>query len=140
MEGEPVGMNKARVAHFLSQFGQWASEQSHVQGVALVRSHARGMATDASDVDLVVLADDPERYLQDRSWVQTFGTVVSQDTEHYGNVVSLRVHYEGQLEVEFGLTDAHWATVPLDPGTREVISGGMKVLFERGALLSRHLS
>ena len=102
-------------------------------------SHARGTATDASDVDLVVLADDPRLYLQDRSWVQTFGDVVSQDTEHYGNVVSLRVHYVGQLEVEFGLTDVNWAAVPLDPGTREVMSGGMRVLFERGPLLSKHV-
>jgi predicted nucleotidyltransferase len=91
-------MNKARVDQFLSQFSQWASEQSHVQGVALVGSHARGTGTGASDLDLVVLADDPRLYLQDRSWVQTFGNVVSQNTEHYGNLVSLRVHYEASLK------------------------------------------
>ena len=77
--------------------------------------------------------------LQDRSWIHTFGRVVSQDTEHYGNLVSLRVHYEGGLEVEFGLTDPNWAAVPLDPGPSEVISAGMKVLFERGPILSRHV-
>lgn len=103
-------------------------------------SHARGTATVALDVDLVVVADDPQLYLPDRSWVQTFENVVAQDTEHYGNLLSLRVHYEGQLEVEFGLTGVHWAAVPLDPGAREVVSAGMKVFFERGRLLSRHLS
>ena len=132
-------MSKAHVAHFLSQFSRWAAEQSQIQGAALVGSYARGTATNASDVDVVVLAADPQQYLQDRSWVQTFGRVVSQGIEHYGNLVSLRVHYEDQLEVEFGLTDANWAGVPLDPGTSEVISAGMKVLFERGAVLSRHV-
>ena len=127
------------MAEFLSQFSQWASEQNQVHAVALVGSHARGTATEASDVDLVVLADDPGVYLQDRSWVQAFGSVARQDIEHYGNVVSIRVHYEGQLEVEFGLTDVSWAAVPLDPGSRDVIAGGMQVLFERGPLLSRHV-
>jgi len=132
-------MNEARVARFLSQFSRWASEQSQVQGVALVGSHARGTATEASDVDLVLLADDPQLYLQDQSWVRTFGHVVGQDVEQYGNVVSLRVHYEGLFEVEFGLTSTVWAAVPLDPGTREVMAAGVKVLFERGPLLSRHV-
>ena len=131
-------MNEARVAHFLSQVRRWASEQRQVQGVALVGSHARGTATEASDVDLVVLVDDPQLYLEDQEWVRTFGHVVGQHVEEYGHVVSLRVHYEGQLEVEFGLTSVDWAAVPLDPGTREAIAAGMKVLFERGPLLSRH--
>ena len=66
------------------------------------------------------------------------GYIDGQNVEQYGHVVSLRVHYEGQLEVEFGLTTADWAARPLDPGTRRVMAAGMKVLFERGALLSRH--
>jgi DNA polymerase/3'-5' exonuclease PolX len=132
-------MSNVHVAQFLSQFSRWASEQIQIHGVALVGSYARGTATNASDVDLVLLAEDPQQYLQDRSWIHTFGRVVSQDTEHYGNLVSLRVHYEGGLEVEFGLTDPNWAAVPLDPGTSEVISAGMKVLFERGPVLSRHV-
>jgi len=105
-----------------------------------VGSHARGTATDASDVDLVVLANDPQRYLQDRSWVETLGEVVRQDVEQYGNVVSLRVHSQDQFEVEFGLTYPHWAAGPLDPGTQEVVAAGMKVLFERGPLLSGMLA
>ena len=62
--------------------------------------------------------------MRDRRWVETFGSVIRQDTEHYGKVVSLRVHYASQLEVEFGLTDPSWAAVPLE------------VLFERDSLMS----
>jgi len=131
-------MTKARVERFLVQFGRWASEQSRIQGVALVGSHARGTATERSDVDLVVLADQPGLYLRDRAWTQAFGAVIHEQVENYGNVTSLRVHYEDQLEVEFGLTDETWAAVPLDPDTRGVLSGGMKVLFERWPLLTRH--
>jgi hypothetical protein len=106
--------------------------------VLLVGSHARETATDTSDVDVVMVADDPQSYLQDRRWVETFGKVVSQNLENYGKVDSLRIHYERQLEVEFGLTDESWAAFPLDAGTQEVIAGGVKVLFDRGNVL-RHV-
>jgi hypothetical protein len=32
----------------------------------------------------------------------------------------------------YGRTTSDWAATPLDAGTREVIIGGMIVLFERG--------
>jgi hypothetical protein len=38
----------------------------------------------------------------------------------------------------YGMTTPDWAASPLDAGTREVIRGGMIVLFERGDLLTRH--
>ena len=104
--------------------------------MALVGSYARGTATEASDVDLVVLANEPALYLQERAWTHLFGNVVNQQVEEYGKVTSLRVQYADGLEVEYGLTDASWATAPVDQGTREVVSAGMKVLFERTPLLS----
>jgi len=36
-----------------------------------------------------------------------------------------------------GMTTPDWAAIPLDAGTRQVISDGMIVLFERGNVLSR---
>ena len=59
--------------------------------------------------------------------------------EDYVNLTSLRVHYQDSLEVEFGFTTVRWADVPIDAGTWDVISGGMRVLFERGSILSRLL-
>jgi hypothetical protein len=59
--------------------------------------------------------------------------------ENYGNVISVRVRYQDGVEVEFGFTTVQWADVPVDPGTRDVISGGMRVLVERGLILSRLL-
>lgn len=110
-----------------------------IEAVALVGSYARGAPTATSDVDLVLLVDHPESYLRDRRWPQLFGVVVADRIEDYGGVTSLRVWYEDRLEVEYGLTDRTWADMPLDAGTRRVISGGMRVLFEREPLLSRHL-
>jgi hypothetical protein len=36
----------------------------------------------------------------------------------------------------YGMTTPDWTATPLDAGTREVILGGIIVLFERGKLLS----
>jgi hypothetical protein len=72
--------------------------------------------------------------------VQRFGTVEKQQIEDYGNLTSLRVWYREGLEIEYGLTDERWAAIPLDEGTRRVMAGGIRVLFERGDMLSRHLA
>jgi hypothetical protein len=46
--------------------------------------------------------------------------------------LSLRGYYEEGLEVEFGFATTSWAAAPLDAGTRDVIAGGIMVLFDRG--------
>ena len=127
------------VTRFLRLFREWAAAQPDIQAAALVGSHARGSAGPTSDIDLLILADEPERFLTDTTWTETFGTPAAVSREHYGNLMSFRVHYQDAVEVEFGFTTVRWAEVPVDPGTRDVISGGMRVLVERGPILSRLL-
>jgi len=123
---------------FLDVFIAWASDRSDVQAIALVGSYARGEARDDSDIDLVLLTDEPQKYLDDIQWTERFGSVEKHQTEDYGKLISIRVWYQNGTEVEYGITTPDWAAVPLDAGTREVILGSMIVLFERGILLSRH--
>jgi hypothetical protein len=87
----------------------------------------------------VIIADEPERFLTDATWTETFGIPAALSREDYGNLISIRVHYQDAVEVEFGFTTVRWAEVPVDPGTRDVISGGMRVLVERRPILSRLL-
>jgi predicted nucleotidyltransferase len=125
-----------QVHNFIRDFTRWTATQPDIQAVALVGSYAREAATATSDIDLVVLADEPDRFLQDTAWVEQFGTVISRKSKDYGKVISLRVEYAALPEVEFGLTTPDWAAAPLDEGTQKVISNGMQVLFERETLLS----
>jgi predicted nucleotidyltransferase len=127
------------ITNLLNAFAIWASTQPDILAVALVGSYAREAATEASDIDLVVLVDDPHRYLENTGWVKRFGPVEKQRVEDYGTVTSLRVWYEGGPEVEYGLTTRDWIELPLDEGTKSVIRDGMRVLWEREALLSPHL-
>lgn len=127
-----------RIALFLADFVQWASAQPDILAVALVGSHARNAASATSDIDLVVIARRPEQYLRQTAWIHRFGPVQRQQVESYGRLTSLRVWYGDEREVEYGLTDERWVALPLDDGTRQVIAGGLRVLFERGPILSRH--
>lgn len=129
-------MSEPDVAAFLQSFARWASQRSDLRAVALVGSHARNAATEGSDVDLVIVARDPDAYLRERAWLDPFGRVQRVQVEHYEKVTSLRVTYEGGLEVEYGLTDESWAASPLDATTRSVLSGGMCILWEADGLLS----
>ena len=50
-------------------------------------------------------------------------------------MTSIRVHYTSGIEAEFGIATGSWASIPLDPGTRRVISDGMQVLHDPDRLL-----
>ena len=125
---------------FIRHFTRWASEQSDILAVALVGSYARGSAREDSDVDLVVISEVPQKYLTHTVWAESFGVIAKEQIEDYGMLISLRIWYEDGLEIEYGFTTPAWAATPLDAGTKEVIKGGIKILFERTALLSPHIT
>ena len=115
---------------FLDKFTSWTSAQPDIEAVALVGSYARNDANEESDVDLIILTNQPERYLTDPSWASTFGEVRKSSVESWGRVQSLRTFYERGLEVEYSFALPEWADVPVDPGTNRVVSDGMKILFD----------
>lgn len=119
-----------------SAVARWARARSDVMALALVGSHARGSAKPTSDVDFVIIAAHPQRYLDDTCWTATFGVAAGQALEDWGKVQSLRVWYAGGPEVEFGFTTSEWVAYPMDAGTRRVIAEGIKILFDREAWLA----
>jgi len=115
----------------------WAAHQPTIAAVALVGSHARGEARPDSDIDIVLLCEEPHTFLVDTSWIHSFGAVERCHTEDWGMVTSLRVYYTEGLEVEFGMTTLAWAAVPADSGTRHVVAQGMCILWDREGVLAR---
>jgi predicted nucleotidyltransferase len=123
----------------LASVAHWARRQPDVQGVLLVGSHARRQARPDSDIDLVIIADDPAPYLQNTGWLSTFGQVERQSLEDWGRVQSIRTFYSGDLEVEFGLTSAAWLAEPIDSGTLDVLLDGVALLYDRQGWIRRRL-
>ena len=128
------------IQSFINAFVLWASAQPDIYAVGLVGSYALNAAKDDSDIDLVILAEQPRKYLEDIIWAEQFGEIEKYQVEEYGKLTSLRVWYHSGHEVEYGLTTLDWAAQPLDVGTEQVISDGMLVLCERKPLLSLHLA
>ena|ERR1700687_2296696 len=122
---------------FLFAVERWARAQADIEGVGLVGSHARGAATEQSDVDLIILTTKRERYFLDQTWVSLFGDTGRSQVEEWGKLKSLRIHYMNGLEVEYGFSTPEWANSPLDEGTLRVVSDGIKVLYDPNGLLSR---
>jgi predicted nucleotidyltransferase len=127
------------IEDLLDAVTQWARTDSRVLGLALVGSHARNEAGPDSDVDLVVLSDVSHELLSYTSWAEAFGIVTSVKHEEYGRVTSVRVRYAWGFEVEFGIAPVDWASVPVDPGTRRVMTDGARVLYDCGGHLARAL-
>jgi predicted nucleotidyltransferase len=125
------------VSDMLDRVRDWAAHQPTIAAVALVGSHARGAARPDSDIDLVLLCEEPHAFLAETSWIHRFGEVRTCHMEDWGMVTSLRVYYTEGLEVEFGMTTLAWATVPVDPGTQHVVAQGMRILWDREGLLGR---
>jgi predicted nucleotidyltransferase len=92
------------IRDFLDSFVAWASNRTDVQAIAVVGSYARGAAKDDSDIDLVILTDQPQRYLDDIQWTEHFGIIEKHQIEDYGKLTSVRVWYQNGLEVEYGIT------------------------------------
>ena len=64
-----------QIQDFIRAFSSWASTQPDIQAVALVGSYAREAATESSDIDLVMLVNDPDRFIQDTDWLKQFGSI-----------------------------------------------------------------
>ena len=131
----PAWMEK-QVQDLLHKVTRWAEAQPEILGLALVGSQARNEAQADSDIDFILLATEPHKFIDDSKWLKNFGSVKSHTLEDWGLVTSLRVFYHEGLEVEYGLTSREWASEPIDEGTRRVILNGMQILLDKTGLLT----
>lgn len=123
----------------------WATAQPNIRAVALVGSHARGTARPDSDIDLMLLATDPESFRADATWVvqiywYAIGTCPQKwQDEEYGKAWSRRVWLaDCRWPVELTFASLNWANLgPLDAGTRQVISDGCRILHDPARSASR---
>ncbi len=123
----------------INAVSQWAAQDDRIIAVALVGSHARNEARADSDIDLVLICENPDALLQDVSWAQEFGEARVGDIEDYGLVRSVRAFYAHGPEVEFGLTSKEWVTSPIDEETAKVMLAGLRTLYDAGRLFETAL-
>ena len=138
-------MPDPQVDHILQVVLAWATEQPRIRAVALVGSHARETARPDSDIDLLLLATDPDNFRLDTMWVEQINwhsidtRLQNWQDEDYGAAWSRRVWLDPHSrEIELAFVGLGWASAnPIDGGTRLVISGGCRVLHDPDAFLVR---
>lgn len=111
----------------------WADGQRDITGLAVVGSWARREPRMDSDLDLVVLTADKQRYVTDDRWVM--GAVGQQAelvrTQAWGPLTERRVALQSGFEIEFGFVAPTWAsTQPLDAATANVVRDGCLPLHD----------
>ena len=124
-----------RVESLLREVGAWAAAREDVRAAFLLGSHARteAPADEWSDVDVVLLADDPVRLVEDPSWLATFGepelTFVEQTA--VGGERERRVLYADGTEVDFAVFPASVAAaLAADPGGAAAVARGYRILHD----------
>lgn len=126
---------RRRAAHaVIGDIANWAAAHDEVFAVAVVGSYAREAERMASDVDITILANDPDG-LSDAAWFR----VLRPDARlirsmNWGPVRERRMRLPSGLQVELNLAPASWAAVPLDAGTRRVLRDGHQIVYDTGIL------
>jgi hypothetical protein len=137
------GLTPERVAEFetvLRRVQAWVGAHPDIHAIALAGSWAAGRARMDSDVDLVVLCDDPDRFEHAVDWVSQAvpGSGRVTRTAWWGPLLERRIALASGLEVEFGFVTDAWAAVdPIDHGTARVVRDGFHVLYDPSGLLGR---
>ena len=118
----------------------WAASRRLVCAVAVVGSWSRGDADMESDVDIVILSDDPGLLIQTDGWWSFLADAEPICTRVWGIVVERRFGLASGLEIELDVAPRTWARIPLDEGTRTVLSNGARPLFDPEGLLQRAIA
>lgn len=116
---------------FISELKEYAGNASHIESIIIVGSYARGTNKENSDLDVVIITSDKSGMIANQDYTQNFGEVNKQQTEYYGACTSVRAWYRDGKEVEFGIVEPSWISMPLDSGTYKVLSDGYKIIIDK---------
>ncbi|MFU8874585.1 nucleotidyltransferase domain-containing protein [Micromonospora sp. SL4-19] len=129
-----TGERAQEVRSVVAMVTGWAAEREDARGVVVVGSWARGAARMDSDVDIVILTDNP-RHAEPDVWTGLLGGEVVR-LDDWGPLREVRVRRSSGLDVEIGVVPVSWAdTDPVDPGTRRVISDGHSIVHDPAGVL-----
>jgi predicted nucleotidyltransferase len=123
---------------FMSALEQWAAKRDDIVAIALVGSWARGAPRADSDLDVVLLTDDPSAYLEHEDWIAGLARGAELlRTGDWGAIAERRLILRSGLEVEVGVGLPSWAdTAPVDAGTRALVRDGFRPVFDPRGLLA----
>lgn len=119
-------MAKADVEATLDHLVNAAVPRRDVHGVILVGSHGRGSADEFSDIDVVILCDDPGHLVEDEDWWRSLGPVLMTYSDSYGDDADRRLVLEDGSDIELIFEPMSW--FESDHAAR-TLSFGYRILY-----------
>lgn len=120
----------AEIVSIVHQVTRWAAQRDDIHGLLLVGSCARNAARPDSDIDIVLLTDDLARY-SGLTCADQLAVGAAIRTRSWGAIIERRFVTATGLEVEINIARPDWASVtPIDPGTRRVVTDGVRILYD----------
>jgi aminoglycoside 6-adenylyltransferase len=125
----------------LERIAAWAAGEASVSGAFVVGSRARSStpADEFSDTDVVIVCDEPERYIADDGWFAAFGTPVLSFVEAtaLGDRRERRVLYDDGADVDLvPVTLEDVASVAATGAGGDLLRRGVRILVDKGDKLA----
>jgi len=135
-------MNQAAVIYeqLIERFVRWAETCPDIRAAVIVGSRARvdHPADEWSDLDLIVITTDPERYLSRTDWLENIGNpwLTLLERTATGDEMERRVLFEGGLDVDFVLLPRKRVPQLIqDAPVADIIRRGMRVLLDKDEIV-----
>ena len=128
----------------IERFTAWAEEEENVRAAVIIGSRARTdhPADEWSDLDIIILAQNPEPYWQTADWLQHLGTpwltFVEPTPDRRG--LERRVLFAPGLDVDFAPSSAaafrQMLAAGLPPNVADTIRRGIRFLVDKDNLVA----
>ncbi|MBL7200479.1 MAG: aminoglycoside 6-adenylyltransferase [Anaerolineae bacterium] len=135
----------AAYEQLIEGFIRWAQAEDNVRAAFVIGSRARRdhPADEWSDLDVIILADDPRPYVSTTGWLAHIGhpwlTFIESTPE--GDAFEQRVLFEGGLDVDFVPSSVgqfrKMLSEGLPPADAEMVRRGIRVLVDKDGLSER---
>jgi len=123
----------------LARIVEWANSRRDVQAVILLGSQARAehKADQWSDIDVVLLVDDPDRYLGSAAWLDDLGSPLVTTVEAWalGGGLERRALFRSGMDVDFAFVEAavapYLVAMTDEPQVQKILGRGFRVLVDK---------
>jgi hypothetical protein len=137
-------MNSAETRKLIAVIQTVVRDRDDLRAMAICGSWARGNPRPDSDLDLLIIAEDPDSLHRRQNWIREFKfsdagfEYVNHKTARYGVVWSAHIELKPDAELELTFGGESWASVdPTDPGTLDVVRDAFTILVDKDGVLQR---
>ena len=128
---DPAGGNmEKQLEYIVERLKIFDRDKYEIELIILVGSYARNEQKINSDIDIMILSNNPTALIEDVLSSQFFDNEKSKIKEIYGNTTSIRL-YTSDIELELSISDLNWISIPLDYGVERILQDGFQIIYDK---------